>query len=339
MSAESGNGARKAAAFLLSLDKNEAARVLASLDETVLNEVASAMSELDEEFESAEAVEGLYTELAKRLSIKQGVKPAKDDELLERLSTALGADRGRQIVADIHARRLEQRPFAELESRAPEKIAAALADESPSAIALVLAHVEPALSAEVLSHFEGEQALAAVRYMASLTPPGFEALRCVAEALNEKVTEIENGPVAADPSRRLKTIAEMLTFSKPETEQTVLDGLGDGDDSMIEEIREYMFTWTDLAGVDKRSMQKILASVDTRTLAIALKGSPPEVEENIMANLSSRVKEMVLDERELTGALPIGEVLEARAETMRGVRALMESGEFKPSRGGEQLVS
>ena len=133
MSAESGNGARKAAAFLLSLDKNEAARVLASLDETVLNEVASAMSELDEEFESAEAVEGLYTELAKRLSIKQGVKPAKDDELLERLSTALGADRGRQIVADIHARRLEQRPFAELESRAPEKIAAALADESPSA--------------------------------------------------------------------------------------------------------------------------------------------------------------------------------------------------------------
>ena len=167
----------------------------------------------------------------------------------------------------------------------------------------------------------------------------FEALHCVAEALNEKVTEIENGPVAADPSRRLKTIAEMLTFSKPETEQTVLDGLGDGDDSMIEEIREYMFTWTDLAGVDKRSMQKILASVDTRTLAIALKGSPPEVEENIMANLSSRVKEMVLDERELTGALPIGEVLEARAETMRGVRALMESGEFKPSRGGEKLVS
>lgn len=334
-----GNGARKAAAFLLSLDKNEAARVLAGLDEAVLNEVASAMSELDEEFGSAEAVENLYSELAKRLNIKTGVKPAKDDELLDRLSTALGVERGRQIVEEIHARRLEQKPFSELEARAPEKIAAALEDESPSAIALVLAHVEPALSAEVLSHFEGEKALAAVKFMATLTPPGFEALRCVAEALNEKVTEIENGPAVSDPSRRLKTIAEMLTFSQPDTEQSVLDALGEDDGEMVEEIREYMFTWTDLSTVDKRSMQKILASVDTRTLAIALKGSPPEVEENIMANLSSRVKDMVLDERELTGALPIGEVLEARAETMRGVRALMESGEFKPSRGGEQLVS
>ena len=332
-------GARKAAAFLLSLDKNEAGKVLAGLEEGVLSEVASAMSELDKEFESHDAVESLYTEVARHLNMKRGVKSAKDDELLERLATALGPEKSRSIVDQIHARRLEQRPFSELETRSPDLIALALQEESPSAIALVLAHVAPSLSAAVLSHFEGDQALATVRFMASLTPPGFTALRCVAEALNDKFVELEKAPIVSDPSGRLKTIAEMLTFSEAETEQSVLDGLSEGDGEMVEEIREYMFTWTDLAEVDKRSMQKILASVDTRTLAIALKGSPQEVEANIMSNLSSRVMEMVLDERELTGALPIGEVLEARAETMRGVRALMESGEFKPAKGGEQLVT
>ncbi len=339
MSAAPGGGARKAAAFLLSLDKKEAARVLAGLDEKVLNEVAAAMSELDEEFASSKAVDGLYTDVAKLLNLKRGVRSAKDDELVERLSNALGPARSQAIVKEIHARRLEQRPFAKLEDRPPELIALALADESPSAVALVLAHVDPALSAQVLSNFEGEKALATVRFMASLTPPAATALRCVADALDEKLLELAKGPITADPSRRLKTIAEMLTFSKSETEQTVLEGLGEGDTGMVDEIREHMFTWTDLSTVDQRSMQKILASVDTKTLATALKGSPVEVEENIMGNLSARVKEMVLDERELMGQLPLSEVLEARAETLRGVRALMESGEFKPSRAGEELVS
>ncbi len=339
MSADSGAGARKAAAFLLSLDKSEAAKVLAGLDETVLAEVATAMSALDEEFASADAVDSLYTDVAKLLNLKRGVRSADDDELQERLAGALGQGRAQTIIADIHARRLRQRPFSELEAHAPELIALALDDESPSAVALVLAHVDPALSAQVLSNFEGPKALATVKNMASLTPPAFTALRCVAEALQEKIVEIEKGPIAVDPSRRLKTIAEMLTFSASETEQTVLDGLGEENGQMVEEIREYMFAWGDLADVDQRSMQKILASVDTKTLAIALKGSTPDVEENIMVNLSSRVKDMVLDERELLGQLPLSEVLESRAETLRGVRALIESGEFKPSRGGEQLVS
>jgi len=339
MSAGTTGGARKAAAFLLSLDKKEAAKVLADLDDKVLSKVAAAMGQLDEEFASSEAVDSLYTSVARAIHSRHGVHSADDEELLERLASALGQERAESIILGIHTRRMEQRPFTDLEERAPSLIALALSDESPSAIALVLAHVDPALSAQVLSNFEGPKALATVKFMASLTPPGLPALLCVAGALNEKLIELEKGPIASDPSGRLKTIAEMLTFSAAETEQGVLEGLGEENGEMVEEIREYMFAWIDLAEVDQRSMQKILASVDTRTLAIALKGSPPVVEENIMANLSSRVKDMVIDERELLGQLPISEVLESRAETLRGVRTLIESGEFKPSRGGEELVS
>jgi flagellar motor switch protein FliG len=48
---------------------------------------------------------------------------------------------------------------------------------------------------------------------------------------------------------------------------------------------------------------------------------------------------MVIEERELAGALPMSEVLQAREEIMRGVRALIDAGEFKPQKGGDALVS
>jgi len=72
---------------------------------------------------------------------------------------------------------------------------------------------------------------------------------------------------------------------------------------------------------------------------VALKGSPPDVEDNIMANLSSRVKDIVADERDLAGPMPMSEVNASRGEIMVAVRALMEAGEFSPTRSGEELVS
>ena len=86
-------------------------------------------------------------------------------------------------------------------------------------------------------------------------------------------------------------------------------------------------------------MTKILGTVDTKTLAVSLKGCSPAVEKNILSNLSSRVREMVIEERELAGAMPVADVKVARDEVLKNIRALIESGEFRPSRGGDALVS
>ena len=94
----------------------------------------------------------------------------------------------------------------------------------------------------------------------------------------------------------------MLNQASTEVEQTVLQGIAKDDETTAQEIRERMFAWEDLAAIDKRSMQKILGAVDTRTLSIALKACQPEVEDNVMSNLSARVRDMVTEERELAGA-------------------------------------
>ena len=48
---------------------------------------------------------------------------------------------------------------------------------------------------------------------------------------------------------------------------------------------------------------------------------------------------MVSEERELTGPMAMSEVRLMRTEVMEAVRALMDSGEFKPSKSGEDLVT
>jgi len=58
-----------------------------------------------------------------------------------------------------------------------------------------------------------------------------------------------------------------------------------------------------------------------------------------MSNLSQRVREMVADERELAGPVPLAEVHAARAEIMVSVRGLLEAGEFSLTKSGEELVS
>ena len=52
-----------------------------------------------------------------------------------------------------------------------------------------------------------------------------------------------------------------------------------------------------------------------------------------------QARDMVDDERELLGAVPLSEVVSARNEIMVVVRGLMDQGEFNPARAGEELVS
>jgi len=337
--AEEFTGVDKVATFLLSLDQDAAAAVLKHIGEDVLTEVAEAMTRIDPSVATLTRIGELKREFAVESTRPAPVKPKSDSELSELLNQGVGPQESRDIVQRLHERKIQERPFLELETLPADVVAKALKDESPAVCSLVLSHLDPALSATILSTIEPEEALGIVKRMTNLVPPGLEMLRAIATRVLESIAKDGDGPVAVDPEKRLQTIASMLNFSNTEVEQTVLQGLSEDDEETAQEIREYMFAWNDLAEIDKRSMQKILGSVDTRTLSISLKACQADIEENIMANLSARVRDMVAEERELAGAMPLTEVLAARNQVMTTVRGMIESGEFSPARSGEELVT
>ena len=330
-------GPHRVAAFLLSLEEAEATQVMRHLEQRVVREVASAMGELDTSFADPAAVERLYHQLGRELHRRTGVGAADGEGLQRRLAASFGKEAATRVLAEIRERRLHERPFEVVEKSAPALIVRALRNEPAGSIALVLIHLDPTVSAEVLNGFEPETSLEIVRRMTTIEMPGVGTLRSVARLLESRLVELGAAPPPVDPERKLRTIADMLNRTDQSIERSVLEGLDD--ETTVNAIRERMFTWSDLASVDKRSMQKILTSVETRTLALALKASPADVETNVLQNLSSRVREMVSEERELAGPVPMAEVLAARTEILRSVHGLIDSGEFRPTRGGQELVS
>jgi flagellar motor switch protein FliG len=255
------------------------------------------------------------------------------------LTKAYGREKADEILERLRRRERLEHPFGFLEKRPGSVVYRLLARESASVCALVLAFMPPALASDVLGRLEPELMLETVKRLASLGSPNETVLQSVAQELRARLATAESVPTSTDPSLRKKQIAEVLKFSRPEIESSVLEGLHNEDEMVAAEIREFLFSWGDLAGVDKRAMAKILSTVDTRTLSIALKGSAPDVEENIMNNLSARVRAMVAEERDLAGPMPMTEVVLARTEMLNSVRALIESGEMQPQKAGEALVN
>ena len=332
-------GAQKVAAFLLSLDKNVGAEVMRHLDPKVVSNVAEAMTELEPTLCSPDAVDKLFHELACTVHIQAGVRPQDKFQLYEILSSTFGAEEADRVIAGINERRRREHPLGFLDRVPLDGIIRVLSEESPAVVALVMSHASPEISAKVLSSYEPEVALDVVRRMTQIVPPNVDTMLTIADDLQKRLVVAAAEPAQLDRSDSLRTVAELLSFSKDEIEKAVLEGLEGTDEEAATEIREYMFSWNDLGEVDKRAMQKILASVDTPTLSMALKASPPDVEKNIMSNLSSRVADMVAEEREIAGAVPLSEVVVARDEILKAARTLMEAGEFSPARSGEELVT
>lgn len=333
------SGAQRVAAFLLSLDKAVSANVMRHLDPRIVPKVAEAMTELAPELCTPEAVDGLYEDLARNFHARAGVRAQDDFELFSILEASYGASEAERVIRDIHTRRRREQPFGFVESLPGELVGRVLREESPAIVALVLSHVSPNVSASVLGAFGTEATLEIVKRMTTITPPGVETMLTIADDLQERLRAASEVPPPRELDASLRTVADMLNFSDTEIESAVMQRLEEEDEEIAAQVRDLMFTWDDLAAIDKRAMQKILAAVDTRTLSMAIKACPENVEANIMKNLSQRVRDMVLDERELIGSVAFAEVLQARAEIMTAVRTLMESGEFSPARAGEELVT
>ncbi len=332
-------GHQRVAALLLSLEPDERAKLLKTLKPDVVELVAQAMMELDSRLSDEGVVDKIKDELARSLHGSKVVNACDSGTLEQLLTSSFGPQSGQQVMQAISERRKGARPFFEVEPYSAFEIGRVLRNESAAVCALVLAYLAPEMTADVLKIFPKELAVDVLQRMVKVNPPKPDVLQAISANVLQQLKDAPPVIGEVDPSMRLKNVADVLNQSAPEMEKDLMAILNEDDAEVAQELREFMFTWEDIAGIDKRTMQKILGMVDTKTLSVALKGCSEEVEQNILGNLSSRVADMVAEERELAGPMPMNEVQVARDEVMKNIRALIEAGEFRPSKGGEELVA
>ena len=94
-----------------------------------------------------------------------------------------------------------------------------------------------------------------------------------------------------------------------------------------------LFVFEDLLKLDDRTVQLVLKEVDSKDLALALRGASDDVKERIMANMSQRGAEMLREEMEFQPAQKRSVVEEAQGRIVGVIRRLEESGEIVITRG------
>ena len=90
-----------------------------------------------------------------------------------------------------------------------------------------------------------------------------------------------------------------------------------------------------LLDMDDRSVQKIIREVDSQELAKALKGTKEEVQNRIFRNMSVRAAQMLKEDMEYMGPVPVHDVKEAQDKIVMIIRQLHDCGEIQICPKGE----
>jgi flagellar motor switch protein FliG len=323
-------GRQKAAVLLVSLGPDRAAEIFGHLKEDEIEALSLDMAKLHQvPTEVSQEVIGELVEtcLAQAYMAEGGVEYAR--EVLER---AVGPERARQIVGRLSAA-IERRPFEFLRRTPPEQIHAFIRNEAPQTVALVIANLHTDLAAQVLALLEPEEQSEVAMRIGTMRETSPEVIEAVESVLRQRLSNVVSQDYAV--AGGVHSLAEILNHTDRGTERNVLDSLAQIDAELAEQVRMLLFTFEDIVKLDDRSIQLILKEVESKDLAVALRGVGRDVQERIFSNMSERGSEMLAEEMEYMPAQKRAVVEEAQGRIVAVVRRLEEAGGIVIGRGGD----
>src|SRR3954451_744822 len=325
-------GTQKAALLLVQLGKERSAPILRSMQEAEVEELMYEVARIDNV--RAEVVQQVMTEFVTAISERMkfgggGIRVARD-----MLEMGLGAEKANDILSRIDA---GGRPFEFLRSADPRQVMTFLADEHPQTVALVLAHLTAEHAASLLAWLPLEVQSDVAHRIAVMERPSPEVVRQVEDELEQKLSNLTEAP-GDSLAGGVMPLVNILNRSNPTTGQAILERLEQTDVDLADEVRRRMFVFEDIITLDDRTVQLVLREVDTKDLAVALKGTGADVRQKVMGNLSERAAGNLAEEIDLLGPVRLRDVEEARDNVVKVIRSLEEAGQIVMTRGVDEFV-
>ena len=226
---------------------------------------------------------------------------------------------------------MNSNPFQFFNEADPGQLATSFQNENPQLIALIMAYLKPEHSAKVLNYLPPETQAQVAMKIADMETTNPEILGEIEKIVENKFSSV----MVQDFSKAggIDTLANILNCSDRNTEKNVIELLEVENPSLAEEVRELMFVFEDIINLDDRAIQRILREVDTKDLALSLKGTKADLKEKIFRNMSDRAQEMLKDEIEYLGPVRAREVQEVQTKIIGIIRNLEVFGEIVISRG------
>ncbi|MDY7103132.1 MAG: flagellar motor switch protein FliG [Actinomycetota bacterium] len=319
---------RRLATVLVALGPERAAKLLQRFPAPVVEQLVAETAQVERlsPDEVKAALDDFGQEIvARRLMAEGGKSYARD--LLTRL---LGAERADEILRRIDPEVAQ--PFRYLGSMEPKVVATLLSGESAGTVAVALAHLEPSEAAAIAKQLpEAFRADVALR-VATLEQVPDDVISELDTELRERVEMLTSRPMTKLEGRA--TLVSMLQSSPRRIERDVLAAIEAQDARLAEQIREELFVFDDIAKLTDKAIQQTLRTVDTGDLAVALKDAGELVRDRMLANVSERARNNLLEEMEFLPTQKPAAVKEARKRIVATVRRLEQEGVIEIARAG-----
>jgi flagellar motor switch protein FliG len=312
---------RKAAIFMISVGPQASAGILKHLGddeiEKLLAEISRVRNYVPKELET---VNNEFHEMAvAQQYIATGGMSYAQDILNKALGEGKAMDMMRRVqeVADTKG-------FSILKSVDMNQLFAFLQKEHPQTIALVLTQLTPAQAANILIELSPSTQVDVVHRIARMERVSPDTLAAIEKVLETHIDFSESTTKLGG----VKSAAQMLNMVSQRFEKSILTGISKENPNLAVEIKNLMFVFEDVINLDDRSIQRILKEIDNRDLAMALKAVSEELKKKILANMSKRASDMIVEELEYMGPVRLREVEEVQQKIIDTIRRLEDDGEI-----------
>ena len=326
---------KKAAILLVALGPETSGHLFQHLAQDEIDQISVEVARMGRV--NAQLRESVIEEFHELCVAQEFIAEGGMDAAREMLQNAFGDEKADMIVSRVMLA-LQVMPFEFLKKADASQITTFIQNEHPQTIALIIAYLQPAQAAAILSGLPQDLRADVARRLATLdkTPP--EVIREVESVLQKKLSSV----VSTDFSHAggVKSLVEVLNYVDRSTEKTIIESLSENNPEIAEEVKKNMFVFEDIILLDDRAIQMVLKEVDTKELAVALKGVNENTAIRIFKNMSERAAAMMKEEMEFMGPVRLKSVEESQQRIVSIIRKLEDAGEITVARGGgEEMIA
>jgi len=317
-------GSLKVAILVQSLGEEESGKLLGAMSGAERELIMSHLSQMGPV--SLELVEKIAKEFIEMGGMRRP-RVAKDTSKI-----VTGDENGGDLDSSSSSKNLEI-----LRSIEPDQLYELIKDEHPQTIAVIIVHLETRVASNILSKLPDEIKTDVAFRIASLD----KVISGMVEEIGRVFEDILKAQKSSVTHKTggVDRLAEILNLTDGMTGEQVLEEIEEQNPELAAQIKQKMFIFEDILLVDDRGFQKVLRKIETRELAMALKGASEDVKDKVFGNMSERAKEMLIEEIEALGPVRMKEVEDAQQSITSIVQDMENKGEIIISgRKGDDLI-
>lgn len=310
----------KIARFFVLIGEDSTVKIFQYLDKDYVEQISTAITQIQSINKDVSLA--ILEEFHLYTRTKGFISSGGYDFAKEILYKSIGQDAAEEVLEKLSRMKLANQAFSYLDGVNPKQLSDFIKDESPHTIAVILAHMDPSKSADVLMELDEEIRVKVSIQIATIKDVSPDVVRTISAVLEKKLESLLSSIVDVGG---VKVVADMLNKMGPKAVD-ILKNINGIDTSLATRIKDNMFVFEDLLNLDSEYIMKIIQSVESADVVVAMKNTTQEQIEKVTGAMSQRVKDRFYEESEMLTKVKIKDIEAAQRRMLAVAQKMMDDG-------------